>query len=377
MLDQLELHNFKCFRQKRLVLRPLTILCGHNAVGKSSVIQSILLAQQAGGLEPGSRATIPLNGPFGLELGTVGDIFSHAAVERTIEIRIVAGKNISSLECLASDDTWEEHFLTASLHGARMPHPLHQHSGLEFAYLSADRQGPRDTQPLQSRPKDQLIIGSRGEFAAEILSRFERHTIRDRVRHPNSSFDSILLQSQLENWMNEWAPGIQLKAETFPGTNIGAIRIRRRHVESEWMRPTNVGFGVSHSLPIVLVGLLAPEGALFIVDSPESHLHPNGQSAMGQFLATVAASGIQVIIETHSDHIVNGARLAAANPEHPLQPDDTIIYQNSATKKDIGEIEEIHITKTGALDKWPEGFIDQAERDLAKLSRFRKRADNV
>ena len=77
------------------------------------------------------------------------------------------------------------------------------------------------------------------------------------------------------------------------------------------MRPTNMGFGVSYALPVITAGLLAPAGSLLVVENPEAHLHPAGQSRVGRFLAHLAASGVQVVAETHSDHVLNGVRLAA------------------------------------------------------------------
>ena len=73
MIQRLELHNFKCFKEQPFEFRPLTVLCGYNGVGKSSIIQSLLIAQQASGLHPGETRTVRLNGPFEMELGTVAD----------------------------------------------------------------------------------------------------------------------------------------------------------------------------------------------------------------------------------------------------------------------------------------------------------------
>ena len=234
--------------------------------------------------------------------------------------------------------------------------------------LSAERHGPRDTQPTQSRPQAELTIGAKGEFAAEVLSRFERYEVRPEMRQSKEGSERRLLLQQVEDWMGSWAPNIQVRPESYPGTNIAAIRIRRREMTSDWMRPTNVGFGVSHSLPIVIAGLLATEGGLFIVDTPESHLHPSGQSAMGQFLATVAASGVQVVVETHSDHVLNGIRLAIARPDNALTNEKAIMYQNSTGDDGLGKVEALEITSTGGLTTWPTGFFDQTERDLAALS---------
>jgi predicted ATPase len=90
------------------------------------------------------------------------------------------------------------------------------------------------------------------------------------------------------------------------------------------VRPTNMGFGVSYALPIVLGALTAANGGLIIIENPEAHLHPAGQSQMGIFLARMASAGVQVIAETHSDHVLNGVRRAIG--EGVLSSEDAIVH---------------------------------------------------
>ena len=75
-------------------------------------------------------------------------------------------------------------------------------------------------------------------------------------------------------------------------------------------RATNVGFGLSYVFPVIVAALAARAGDLLIIENPEAHIHPKGQMRLGQLLSLAAASGVQVVIETHSDHVLNGIRLA-------------------------------------------------------------------
>src|SRR5260370_36481781 len=81
-------------------------------------------------------------------------------------------------------------------------------------------------------------------------------------------------------------------------------------VASSEYGPTSVGFGITYALPIVVAVLSAHPGSLVIIENPEAHLHPRGQVKMGELLCQASAAGIQILIETHSDHVLNGIRLA-------------------------------------------------------------------
>ena len=75
---------------------------------------------------------------------------------------------------------------------------------------------------------------------------------------------------------------------------------------------------------------------------------------------------IQIIIETHSDHIINGIRIAIKNKEISNQD---VIFNSFSKGKELGEnyVEEILIDENGRLDKWPKGFFDQYENDMLEL----------
>ena len=123
-------------------------------------------------------------------------------------------------------------------------------------------------------------------------------------------------------------------------------------------RPTNVGFGVSYVLPVIvsLLSCSANPNALVCIENPEAHLHPAAQTRIGELIARCAASGTQVLIETHSDHLLDGIRIAVKRKI--LQAESTKIYyftkQNSMTMA-----ESIAVDQKGNIDKWPEGFFDQ------------------
>jgi predicted ATPase len=179
----------------------------------------------------------------------------------------------------------------------------------------------------------------------------------------------------VENWASSVIRPIQVTAQWPAGITASLIRFReperigQQILTSEPIRPANMGFGVSYALPILVAGLMMPASGTLIVENPEAHLHPAGQSRLGQFLARVAGSGAQVIIETHSEHIVNGIRLAAVE-DRAISPEVVIVHFFGDSPE--REPAAISLTGRGSLSSWPRGFFDQAEEDLGRIARAKR-----
>jgi predicted ATPase len=101
---------------------------------------------------------------------------------------------------------------------------------------------------------------------------------------------------------------------------MSEISPETKNFTSKKYHATNVGFGISCTLRIVVVLLASPPGSLIIIEHPEGHLHPSGQTKIGKLISLAASSGIQVIIETHSGHILNGIRVSVHGGL--IKPDD-------------------------------------------------------
>ena len=141
-------------------------------------------------------------------------------------------------------------------------------------------------------------------------------------------------------------------------------------------RPSNVGFGVSYTLPIIanVLGYAAmvakgeQRSPLLLIENPEAHLHPAGQTQIGEFLARAASCGVQVIVETHSDHLLNGIRLAVK--DEILESQDATFYYFHYDF-DIDErrtfVQQPVIDEDGYFDEWPDGFFDETEKNLERI----------
>lgn len=110
--------------------------------------------------------------------------------------------------------------------------------------------------------------------------------------------------------------------------------------------------------------LAARAGDLVIVENPEAHLHPKGQTRLAQLAARAAAAGIQVIIETHSDHFLDGVRIDIREGRLPHSDAAFHYFARDGIK---ATVISPTIDTDGRLSEWPEGFFDQHDENLSKL----------
>jgi predicted ATPase len=366
MITMLEIAGFKRFASCALELAPLTVLTGLNGAGKTTVIQALLLAREAS--LPGAKI-VQLNGPYDLELGSIEDVLNTGVEtsEIAISLRLDDGSTIS-LRFDAQDP--ELLHLPIKNPPESVPPPLGAaHRG--FTYLGAERLGPRDVLGASARPADDLGVGVRGEFCAQVLAVHGlKHKVTEPRLHPDLRGEGdIFLKYQAEAWLSDIARPTKINTDWFPHTAVTALRFQAPN--SEWVRAPNMGFGVSYSLPIVLAGLFSPENSLLIVENPEAHLHPAGQSRMGTFLAMLAGAGVQVLVETHSDHVLNGIRRAIAE-HNVLGATNALVHFFDVKSDGQPEVSALRFTSMGGMSAWPPKFFDQYQIDVAALAKLRR-----
>lgn len=372
MINALGLANFKCYRSGRLPLSAFTVVTGLNGAGKSTALQALRLARLAAFASPvdtGAPRSVPLNGALGLDLGESADVLSDQASDQRITITVSEADRDYPYQFTVPDGRSLNLPITEL--PAQAP-PTLTRVGRDFTMLSAERLGPRDQNVVSDAEPGQVDVGVSGEFTSQVLAEWERHAVAAPLIHPGTEqFDGVTLRSQTEAWMADIARPVRISAAWPPGVLASVLRFQESDALSEPVRPANMGFGITYALPIVVAGLLSQPGALFLVENPEAHLHPRGQSRMGRFLGRLAGSGVQVITETHSDHVVNGARLAVA-VDRTIRPEQASILFMGHGADDGPELTEIGVSAAGNLSAWPDGFFDQIEEDLGGLAVARR-----
>lgn len=365
MLKQLRLTNFKCFEKVVVPFGTLTLLSGLNGMGKSSIIQSLLLLRQSweqGLLKDGQLA---LNGEFA-QVGTAQDaLYSYAEEEKIgFEVDFEDG---TTLRWRFSYDR-DSDVLSSTERSSITPDS--SLFGTRFQYLAAERVGPRPsfaTSDYLVRHKRQ--VGIRGEFAVHFLSIFGKEKVAvSRLHHPAAVGSD--LRSQVEAWLAEISPGTRLKVTSHEGMDLVQLQYQFAVGSdvSDPFRATNVGFGLTYLLPVLVSVLAAAPGSLLLLENPEAHLHPRGQRRMGEFLALAAAGGIQIAVETHSDHLLNGVRLAVRGGR--LDPAATRLQyfeRERDAERPRSRIVSPEIDPNGRISAWPDGFFDEWDAALGEL----------
>jgi len=345
----------------------VNVLAGVNGAGKSTVIQALLAVRQSlqsGGL---ARDRIQLRGGL-IDLGTAGEVYcaepNSDAIELTIEHSEGPPIELHSPQRKQeSNDYSTESFLRLS---NKVAVDVAARLFVEpFNYLHAERIGPRKVFSIPSDEGHCLNVGKYGENAPYIVSSNLRET---RVGNDRLILDSPdgkeypTIQYQWTLWMARLFPGFDAEWEIYGHADQVRLGLGLTG-QNLYVRPTNTGFGVSFVLGVIVAGLAAGPGTILIVENPEAHLHPKAQSNVGEFLGRVAAGGTQVIVETHSEHVLNGIRRMVK--QGIVRPDSVRFFFFSKVEKELEPtVVPISVSATGDISSWPDGFFDQLDKDL-------------
>jgi len=371
MISRLKIKNFKSLKEIEIYPKALNLLTGLNGMGKSSLIQMLLLLRQSNNNGSLQEKGLLLNGDL-VKLGTGKDVFYQSAGENE--------------EVQVEFQTTQKHNFHWHFKYAAESHilPLHNKSdyiqeGAEFSLFTNNFQylNAEHISPLNLHEKSQLDvvefkqIGKYGEFAAHYLSEFG---LKDKVqyenlRHPKAKSDTLI--HNVDAWLGEISPGTRIIVEDI--ISIDKVRLayqfETKSGYTNEFKPINVGFGLSHILPILVTLLSATKDKIVLIENPESHIHPKGQSKIGELLFWAALNGIQLFVETHSDHILNGIRVAINRQNSDADKVGLFFFERDIHNDEhFSTIQVPQVDNNGRIDQWPEGFFDEWENNLLELA---------
>ncbi len=415
MLNKIEIENFKCFREMTTFpLGAINLLTGTNGKGKSTLLQVLLLMRQSV-THNDATDSILINGEC-VSLGSFDDLRN---VNRTKKSKIifafhldlssvkysleedpdddmVASINQIQLEIIDKDGQnldylifRKENELVYDFNGGTKGAGLHRllprnmdvfdlqyakhiariNEELSFGrihYVGADRLGPQDfyfKSTLAKFPN----VGAKGELTASVLQKKKNDPVHSDLcinSEANSALPTVqILEAQTELWLSYVFDGGKVEIRTTEGSNTLIAAYNADSSAKPRYKPVNVGFGFSYILPIIVSGLIAKSGEILIVENPEAHLHPKAQSRLIEFLAKVSTTGVQVFIESHSEHILNSLRVHVKNKTVTSRQAKVLYFHGKEEKP----FDDITINQDGSIKTWPADFFDQTDKDLEKL----------
>ena len=281
MIQSFKVRNFKAFKDITLRFGQLVLLSGVNSSGKSSVLQALRLAELAMTHGP----TVQLNNLMGLELGETTDVINREAPEQYIELTVHTEAGVDNLRLVAPDDQGRS--VTLDAFPSSTAHEESRRWQVD-TYLGAERIGPRDILEVAPSGGTSVDVGVRGEFTAHMLALFARRRVPDALLHPLTSQIPLTptLGSQSEAWLSTIVHPIRIRSTWFPQTSAASLQFREIDVTADWIRPANVGFGLTHCLPIIIAALGSTPGAVFIVEKPRGASPSEGTIGDREILGT-------------------------------------------------------------------------------------------
>ncbi len=375
MIKSLAIKNFKAHSDTSLELKNLNILSGINGVGKSSVFQALLLLRQShenNVLQKG----LQLNKPYSY-IGNFEDAIYQYAGNDTIEFSITTEQN--------ENHYWKFKPEKNNLTGGFVPLTSSSSGSLEkisvfndnFQYLSASRMIKAESNTFAVESKKQLSLEKgQAELVAHFLYYWGKEK-KEKVRFENllhsSSGDNDLL-AQTSAWERVISPNVNVVPVRNGSSYVIKYSFNKPDGPTNEFSSENVGFGLSYALPIIVAALSADKSSLILIENPEAHLHASGQSELAKLLAFAAQNGVQIILETHSEHIINGILVACKRFEQGQKGIDKDLVKIYHFKRDddkhFASVIPVKILVGGKIDRQPKDFFEQTEIDLNDLLGF-------
>lgn len=379
MITNFYIENFKIHKSTNLNLKNLNVLTGQNSSGKSSIIQMLLLLRQSylkGELANG----LQLQGDL-CNVGLVSDAVCKYADEDIVKTGFVEDNMRFNWGFSQKSNSIFQDMIPADENNVAVGDAIPVLFSSDFQYISASRWCPHESYPLNTS-----AVEIKKQISSELglcdlvphylyyYGKEKKLIINKELKHDGT--DSLDLIDQVSAWENIISKGVNVIPQREGKAFVLKYSFNKPNdfVSSDEFNATNVGYGLSYALPIIVALLTASANSLIIIENPEIHLHPHGQSELAKLIARTAQTGVQIIVETHSDHIINGILVATKQFENEGKGVDRNRVQLFNCKKNddvqTAEVTPINIIGDGKIDVQPEGFFDQTEKDLSYLLGF-------
>lgn len=369
MINLISVKNFKALKDVDLSINTLNVLSGINGVGKSSFIQVILLLKQT--IEENQFENgLLLKGKY-IDLGQVEDVYSESArMDEGITINIEVGDEFAYLNYTYSKKLNSNFLLPINRVKCEISKGFTNSILFQkrCSYLKSYRVEPQITYSLSSNLNEDEI-GTNGEYVTQYLA----NNLDKDVTVVDLLFDKkdISLRTNVAKWLTLLSEEVQIKTVIDTDNEFSYIKYRFKNSEKDptnWYSSLNVGAGFTSVLPVIVRILNAEKGDILIIENPEDQLHPKAQAILGFLFAKAANGGIQIFVETHSDHIINGVRVAVKNNVISKDKVGVLFFQREINiDTHQTKVKRLNIDDSGRIDEYPNDFLDEWDKQLDEL----------
>lgn len=385
MIRKVSYKNFKCLDGQSFDLKDVNIFSGYNGRGKSSVMQAVLMLTQSlrdkhnliklhlNGTQVmlgdyneilTSKDNIEVGFDFELDEELVKKVSLRYEPTEDYMVGQIKELRINGVDFFDTAGKMDEKPSKKSIKELNRPLPqslINEFSNVHF--ISANRQGPVRFVERKEIP-DFHNVGKDGNNTINTIT-----TYVDQIPAVMNIKKNDDRQRSLKESVSEWIDYIM---------NDGVVKVKGEDQKEESsvlslgfsfkntkriFNSYNVGFGYSYILSVIVEALIAKKGSILIVENPEAHLHPEAQLRLTLLLSKLADRGVQVFVETHSEHIVNGFRIAALDDKCDLTNEQLAIF---FFDKDFS-IKRLKVHSNGRIPEWPKRFFDQFEDEMVKI----------
>ena len=424
MLSRIEANNFKSFKHLDYNCARLNLLTGLNGAGKSSFVQLLLIFKMISSKKlerlygasneflgigyVGKTSEIGVSGKFddirycyakdgegvGIRVCCSSRISDKVAIDDLRAASQETGATVVSLDIKPGSGNYIKlvypmtnkrmNFDNEVAAAADLYNRLQDAHNVILSNFNNLKISDVRIKPLavHSGGHENCRLVAEGHNAVEYLYNLGHRLYLDsdnpmRHRSTKSSRKSCLID-EVNAWLGEVSPGAKINVERVDIGDSQKFVETIGYGEGDLRRtftPQNVGFGISFIVPVLLNLLTARPGEIVVIENPEVHLHPRGQSELGRLIACAASSGVQLFVETHSDHLIGGVQIAVK--EGLIKPGDVNVAFFERTPHKVEEestkiftvVRNITMDSKGLLSDFPDGFLDEWNRQTMELLR--------
>jgi predicted ATPase len=202
------------------------------------------------------------------------------------------------------------------------------------------------------QPQD---VGKKGEFIASAL-----------LASRNNDMD---VEKHVAHWLKELGLIHDFQIQPIAENRRDYEILVRRSPDSPQVLITDVGFGVSQILPVLVLCYYVPKGSTIIFEQPEIHLHPSVQAGLADvFIDVIKTRNVQIILESHSEHLLRRLQRRIAEEHKDMKPEDAALYFCSIDDTGTSKLTTLELDTYGNINNWPQGFFGDEMGDLVAMT---------